>query len=59
MKLIKVRMRAKKIAITFVIIVGWPISLIWNNHYESEYEFQIEIKIQFEVKLEVKSGFKI
>ena len=52
-------MRAKKIAITFVIIVGWPISLIWNNHYESEYEFQIEIKIQFEVKLEVKSGFKI
>ena len=31
----------------------WPISLIRNNHYESEYEFEIEYKIEFEVKLEV------
>ena len=37
----------------------WPISLIRNNHYESEYKFEIEFEIEFEVKLEVKSEFKI
>ena len=39
--------------------VSWPISLIRNNHYESEYEFEIEFKIEFEVTLEVKFEFKI
>ena len=29
----------------------WPISLIRNNHCESEYEFEIEFKIEFEVQL--------
>ena len=37
----------------FVGGVWWSISLIKNNHYESEYEFKIEYKIEFEVKLEV------
>ena len=31
--------------------VWWPISLIRNNHCESEYEFEIEFKIEFEVQL--------
>ena len=36
-----------------------PISLIRNNHCESEYEFEIEFQLEFEVKLEVKSEFNI
>ena len=36
-----------------------PISLIRNNHCESEYEFEIEFQLEFEVKLEVKSEFKV
>ena len=27
--------------------VRWPISLIWNSHYESKYELENEFKIEF------------
>ena len=42
-----------------IILNVMPISLIQNNHCESEYEFEIEFKIEYEIKFEVKSEFKI
>ena len=42
-----------------IILNVMPISLIQNNHCESEYEFETEFEIEYEIKFEVKSEFKI